>query len=300
VSSEAAPVSAPGTAGREKLLARLADRAKFIRLETVRLAEIPGAGHYTGTFSAAELLASLYYAELRYRPAEPRWPDRDRLILSKGHAAIGLYPVLADVGFFDAGLLDSYTRLGSAFGDHPDMRKISGIDFSSGSLGHGLSVGVGMALAARVTGRSYRTFCLTGDGELGEGQIWEAAMAAGQFELGSLVCIVDRNHLSIDGPTEELMGVEPLADKFASFRWSVQRINGHDLDAILNAYARLEPPGRGRPQVIIADTVKGRGVRRMEGNASWHVGRLTGADYDEVIAEIGRGLQPAATGADHG
>jgi transketolase len=294
------PFPAPGRPERDGLLARLADRARFIRLETVRLADIPGAGHYTGTFSAAELLASLYYAELRYRPAEPRWPDRDRLILSKGHAAIGLYPVLADVGFFDPGLLDSYTRLGSAFGDHPDMRKISGIDFSSGSLGHGLSVGVGMALAARVTGRSYRTFCLTGDGELGEGQIWEAAMAAGQFELGSLVCIVDRNRLSIDGPTEELMGVEPLADKFASFRWSVQRINGHDLDAILDAYDRLRPPGRGQPQVIIADTVKGRGVRRMEGNVSWHVGRLTGADYDEVIAEISRGLQSAASGAGDG
>lgn len=299
MSREHEPYPAPGSHEREKLLARLADRARFIRLETVRLAEIPGAGHYTATFSAAELFASLYYAELRYRPGDPHWPDRDRMILSKGHAAIGLYPVLADVGFFDPSLLDSYTRLGSAFGDHPDMRKITGIDFSSGSLGHGLSVAVGMALAARVTGRSYRTFCLTGDGELHEGQIWEAAMAAGQFELGSLVCIVDRNQLSIDGPTEELMGVEPLAGKFTSFRWDVQRVNGHDLNAILDAYNRLRPPGRGQPQLIIADTVKGRGVRRMEGNASWHVGRLTGADYDEVIAEISRGLQPRETGAGH-
>jgi len=300
VSGEAGRYPRAGSPEREKLLARLADRAKFIRLETVRLADIPGAGHYTGTFSAAELLASLYYAELRYRPDEPRWPDRDRMILSKGHAAIGLYPVLADVGFFDAALLDGYTTLGSAFGDHPDMRKIPGIDFSSGSLGHGLSVAVGMALAARVTGRSYRTFCLTGDGELGEGQVWEAAMAAGQFELGSLACIVDRNQLSIDGPTEQIMGLEPLAGKFASFRWDVQRIDGHDLDAILGAYARLRPPGRGRPQVIIADTVKGRGVRRMEGEVSWHVGRLAGADYDEVVAELGAGLQPAVTGDGRG
>ena len=233
-----------GTPGRDQLVARLADRAKFIRLETVRLAEIPGAGHYTGTFSAAELIASLYYAQLRYRPDQPDWPDRDRLVLSKGHAAIGLYPVLADVGFFDAGLLDDYTRLGSAFGDHPDMRKIKGVDFSSGSLGHGLSVGVGMALAARVRGRDHRVYCVTGDGELGEGQIWEAAMAAGHYELGSLVVIVDRNRLSIDGPTEDIMGIEPLAGKFASFRWNVQRIDGHDLDAILDAYDRLEPPGR--------------------------------------------------------
>lgn len=143
---------ARGTSERAELVARLANRAKFIRLETVRLAEIPGAGHYTGTFSAAELIASLYYAELCYRPDEPGWPERDRLVLSKGHAAIGLYPVLADVGFFDRHLLDDYTRLGSAFGDHPDMRKITGVDFSSGSLGHGLSVSTGMALAGRIHG----------------------------------------------------------------------------------------------------------------------------------------------------
>lgn len=285
---------AAGSAGRDSLLARLADRARFIRLETVRLAEIPGAGHYTGTFSAAELLASLYYAELRFRPDEPRWPDRDRLVLSKGHAAIGLYPVLADVGFFDPGLLAGYTRLGSAFGDHPDMRKIAGVDFSSGSLGHGLSVAAGMTLAARVTGRDYRVFCVCGDGELAEGQIWEAAMAAGHYRLGSLVCIVDRNRLSIDGATEDLMGIEPLAGKFASFRWRVQRIDGHDLNAILDAYDALEPPGEGQPQVIIADTVKGRGVRRMEGDIGWHVGRLAGADYDDVLAELRQGLQPLA------
>ncbi len=286
-----------GTPERERHLARLADRATFIRLETVRLAQIAGAGHYTGTFSAAELLASLYYGELRYRPDQPGWPDRDRFVLSKGHAAIGLYPVLADVGFFEPELLDDYTRLGSAFGDHPDMRKISGVDFSSGSLGHGLSISVGMALAGRVQGRGYRTYCVVGDGELAEGQAWEAAMAAGQFRLGSLVCIVDRNYLSIDGQTEDIMGIEPLADKFRSFRWSVQRIDGHDLDAILDAYDSLEPAGTGSPQVIIADTVKGRGVRRMEANVGWHVGRLAGVDYEEVIAEIRRGLQPASAGA---
>jgi len=289
-----------GDPERGRLIARLADRAMFIRLETVRLAEIPGAGHYTGTFSAAELIASLYYAEMRYRPDEPSWPARDRLVLSKGHAAIGLYPVLADVGFFDRELLDDYTRLGSAFGDHPDMRKIKGVDFSSGSLGHGLSVSVGMALAGRVTRTDYRTFCMVGDGELAEGQIWEAAMAAGHYRLGSLVCIVDRNYLSIDGATEDIMGVEPLTDKFASFRWSVQRIDGHDLDAILDAYDCLEPPGPGQPQVIIADTVKGRGVRRMEGDVGWHVGRLAGADYDEVIAELQGGLQPLTSGASDG
>src|SRR5665811_501921 len=141
-------------------LARLDDRALFVRLETLRLTRIAGAGHYSGTFSAAELLATLFYYQLRLDPSDPAWPDRDRFVLSKGHAAIGLYPVLADVGFFDPALLDNYTRLGSIFGDHPDMRKVPGIDFSSGSLGHGLSVALGQTLAARVQGRSYRTYCL--------------------------------------------------------------------------------------------------------------------------------------------
>jgi transketolase len=288
---------ARGTPEREALIARLRDRAKFVRLETVRLTRIAGAGHYTSTFSAAELFAALYYAQLRYRPDEPDWPNRDRFVLSKGHAAIGLYPVLADVGFFDSALLDDYTRLDSAFGDHPDMRKIAGVDFSSGSLGHGLSVSVGMALGARVQGRSFRVFCLMGDGELAEGQIWEAAMAASQFRLGSLVGIVDRNHLSIDGDTESIMSIEPLEERFASFGWKAHRVDGHDLDAILDVFDALETAAVGPPQLVIADTVKGRGVRRMEGDIHWHVGNLVGADYDDVIAEIERGLQPVAAGA---
>jgi len=161
-----APLPARSTAERAELVRLLSGQAKLVRKETVRLSRIAGAGHYIGTFSAAELFAALYYAQLRYRPAEPDWPDRDRFVLSKRHAAIGLYPVLADVGFFDPAPLDDYTRLGSAFGDHPDMRKVPGIDFSSGSLGHGLSVALGITLAARVQGRSYRTYCLLGDGEL--------------------------------------------------------------------------------------------------------------------------------------
>ena len=267
-------------------LGRLADRALFIRLETLRLTRIAGAGHYSGTFSAAELLAALYYHQLRIDPARPDWPDRDRFVLSKGHAAIGLYPVLADLGYFDPAELDSYTRLGSPFGDHPDMRKIAGIDFSSGSLGHGLSIGVGMALGGRLQRREFRVYVMVGDGELAEGQIWEAAMAASHFGLGSLVCIVDRNQLCIDGPTEEVMSVEPLDERFAAFGWRVQRIDGHDLTAILRAFDHLGPPGRGQPQVIIADTVKGKGVSRMELDVNWHVGNLGPEDYEAVRAEL--------------
>ena len=272
--------------------AYLADRARFIRLETLRLTRIAGAGHYSSTFSAAELFSALYYAHLRIDPANPKWEDRDRFVLSKGHAAIGLYPVLADLGFYPPSKLDDFTRLGSAFGDHPDMKKIPGIDFSSGSLGHGLSVALGMALAGRIAGRDYRTYCMLGDGELNEGQIWEAAMAAGHFKLQGLVGIVDRNQLSIDGPTEKVMSVEPLVDRFTSFGWDVTRIDGHDLPAILATLAALKPAGEGKPQMIVADTIKGRGVKYMELSLDWHVGNLVGADYDEAWAEIEAGLKP--------
>jgi transketolase len=279
-------VSPGGATTTPNLLHQLTDRARFVRLETVRLTRIAGAGHYTSTFSAAELFAALYYRQLRINPSRPDWPDRDRFVLSKGHAAIGLYPVLADLGFFPPSELDTYTRLDSAFGDHPDMRKIPGIDFSSGSLGHGLSVSLGMALAARVSGRTYRSYCMTGDGELCEGQIWEAAMAAGHLRTGSLICIVDRNQMSIDGLTESIMAVEPIDSKFASFGWSTQRIDGHDLHAVLRAFDALHDDPNGPPQVIVADTVKGHGVDRMELNTDWHVGNLEGEDYDDVIAEL--------------
>jgi transketolase len=281
-----------GTADRDALLKHLADRAKFVRLETVRLSRIAGAGHYTSSFSAAELFAALYYEILQYNSADPKWPDRDRFVLSKGHAAIGLYPILADVGYFDPSELESYTRLGSPFGDHPDMKKVRGVDFSSGSLGHGLSIAVGMALAGRVGRRLYRTFCMLGDGELHEGQIWEAANAAGHYRLGQLVAIVDRNMLCIDGFTADVMAVEPIEDRFGAFGWQTHRVDGHDLDALLDVFDSLPNVQDGPPQLIVADTVKGRGVRLMEYNPDWHVGNLVGADYDNVIAELEAGLRP--------
>ena len=270
----------------------LEDRAKFIRTETVRLTKIAGAGHYSSTFSCAEILASLYYAQMRIEPSNPAWEDRDRFVMSKGHAAIGLYPVLADLGYFDPSELDTYTRLGSNYGDHPDMKKVRGLDFSSGSLGHGLSVGLGIALAGRTTGRDYRTYVMLGDGELSEGQIWEAVMAASHFKLGHLTVLLDRNGLCIDGHTEDIMGIEPIHERFSSFGWDVQRIDGHDLPAIRDAFEALPTGTTGRPQCIVCDTVKGRGVKRMEMSLDWHVGNLVGDDYDEVMAELDAGLQP--------
>ncbi len=280
------------TASRNVTLAVLEDRAKFIRKETVRLSRIAGAGHYSSTFSCAELLSVLYYDQMSIEPSQPDWPERDRFVMSKGHAAIGLYPVLADLGYFDPSELDTYTRLGSNYGDHPDMKKVRGLDFSSGSLGHGLSVGVGMALAARMTKRAYRTYVMLGDGELSEGQIWEAANCAGHYKLDNLVAIVDRNGLSIDGHTEDIMTVEPLDKRFEAFGWDVQRIDGHDLGAIQTAFATLATTTSGKPQLIIADTVKGRGVARMEMSLDWHVGNLVGEDYDDVMAELDAGLKP--------
>jgi transketolase len=268
------------------LIDRLADRAKFIRTETVRLTRIAGAGHYSAVFSCAELLAVLYYSQLRLDPAQPRWPDRDRFVLSKGHAAIGLYPVLADLGYFPAAELDSYTRLGSPFGDHPDMKKIPGVDFSSGSLGHGLSISVGMALAGRLARADYHTYCLLGDGELAEGQVWEAAMSAGHFRLGNLVAIVDANQLCIDGFVRDVMNAEPLEERFAAFGWQTHRVNGHDLSALLDVFAALPSGAEGQPQLIVADTIKGKGVARMELSTDWHVGNLVGVDYDDVMAEL--------------
>jgi transketolase len=280
------------TKGDNVSVSVLEDRAKFIRKETVRLSRIAGAGHYSSTFSCAELLAALYYDQMSIEPSQPDWPDRDRFVMSKGHAAIGLYPVLADLGFFDPSELDTYTRLGSPYGDHPDMKKVRGLDFSSGSLGHGLSVGLGLALAGRMSKRDYKTYVLLGDGELSEGQIWEAANAAGHFKLRNLVAIVDRNGLSIDGHTEEVMSVEPLEARFAAFGWETQRIDGHDFGAIRNAFDNLQSGGEGKPQIIIADTIKGRGVERMEMSLDWHVGNLVGEDYDAVMAELDAGLKP--------
>ena len=268
------------------------DRAKFIRTETVRLTKIAGAGHYSSTFSCAEILAALYYAQMRIEPSDPQWADRDRFVMSKGHAAIGLYPVLADLGYFDPSELDTYTRLGSNYGDHPDMKKVRGLDFSSGSLGHGLSVGLGMALAGRMTGRDYTTYVMLGDGEISEGQIWEAVIAAGHFKLGQLVILLDRNQLSIDGHTDDIMGIEPVHERFASFGWEVQRVDGHDIPAVMGAFEHLPKGVTGKPQAIVFDTIKGRGVKRMEMSLDWHVGNLVGEDYDDVMAELEAGLQP--------
>jgi transketolase len=274
-----------GEPSHQEVVDRIRDRARWSREETIRLISIAKTGHYASSFSAAEILATLYYGVLKLRRGNPDWPERDRLLLGKGHAAVAVYPMLADWEFLPKDVLDEYTRLGNPLGDHPDSTRVPGIDFSSGSLGHALSGAVGMALGARMSRRDYRVFALLGDGELNEGQVWEAAMAAGHFGLGRLTAVVDRNGYCLDGRVDDVMTVEPLADKWRSFGWEVNEVDGHDVEELL---AALSATGE-RPRCVIANTVKGKGVSYMEEHLGWHLGYLAPSDEARVLEEIREG-----------
>jgi transketolase len=266
-------------------------KAKMIRREVVRLTDICGSGHYGSAFSIAELLAVLYYQLLHVKPDEPHWADRDRFTMGKGHAAIGLYPVLADLGFFPKAELDDYTRLGSPLGDHPDMRKVKGADFSSGSIGHNLSVSVGMALGLRLEGSPGRVVCMMGDGEQTEGQIWEAAISAANWGLTNLVGLVDVNGAGSDGVAQETMRTEPLADKWRAMGWeTIVLENGHDLDRTFDALNRALNAPKDKPAVVLAYTVAGKGVSFMEHTWQWHLGFLGPTDLERAYREIEEGV----------
>jgi transketolase len=270
-------------------LDELARRSARVRLDVLDLVDVAGSGHFGPAYSCVEILVSLYHGFLRVRPEEPGWPERDRFVLSKGHACSALYPILADLGFFPRAWLEGFCRLGSPLGDHPDMKKVPGLDFSSGSLGHGLSVGAGMAEALRLQGTDARVAVLLGDGELDEGQVWEAAGYAAHRRLGSLLAIVDANKVSVDGTTDEVLALEPLDERWRAFGWRVERVDGHDLDALRAAYARFDAaraePG-ARPTALVADTVAGRGISFVEGMAEWHVGYLHGEDRERAVHDI--------------
>lgn len=268
----------------------LRDRATFIRTETIRLIEIAKTGHYSSVFSAAELLSALYYSVMHLTPADPGNPERDRFTIGKGHAAVGIFPVLADLGYFDAAQLDTYARLGSPFGDHPDMTKVPGIDFSSGSIGHALSNGLGMALAGRMTDKDFTVFTMLGDGEMQEGQVWEAALSASHHHVDRLIAIVDRNGYQLDGQVDDITGIEPLAEKWRAFGWRVEQVDGHDVMAVRALLLELKNrPRDGVPVCVIAETVKGRGVSYMEAEPGWHLGYLHPDDAARAIDEIREG-----------
>ena len=268
-------------------VAMLREKARYIRLETIRLIEIAKVGHYSSVFSCAEIFASLYYDVMRLRPGEPHWPDRDRFLMGKGHAAVGLFPVLADHGFIDRALLDGYTRLGSPLGDHPDMSKVPGVDFSSGSIGHALSNGVGMAMGGRMSQRDFNTFVMLGDGEMQEGQVWEAALFAAHHRLSRLVAIIDRNGYQLDGKVDEVMGVESLREKWLAFGWDVHEVDGHNLRDLTALLRRLRADDtRDKPACVIAKTIKGKGVSYMETEPGWHLGYLAPQDAQSAVDEI--------------
>jgi transketolase len=271
-------------------LAMLKERARFIRIETVRLIGIAKTGHYSSVFSAAEIFAVLYYDVMRLRRGDPRWTSRDRFTIGKGHAAVGLFPIYADLGFFPKDWLDGYTRLGSPLGDHPDMRKVPGVDFSSGSIGHALSNGLGMAMAMRWTGDDYKVFCMMGDGEMQEGQVWEAAISAAQHTARNLIAIVDRNGYQLDGKVDDIMNIEPLDEKWRAFGWETQVVDGHDLAAPTELLRKVRADDeRKRPCCIIAKTVKGKGVSYMETQPGWHLGYLHPSDAETAVVEINAG-----------
>ncbi|MCL2244466.1 MAG: transketolase [Treponema sp.] len=261
--------------------------AEKIRRDTVQMIGCKGqAGHLGGSCSSAEIVAALFGDRLRFRPEDPKWEGRDKFIYSKGHAAIAQYAVMAEMGYFPREELWKVKALGSMLQGHPDRLRTPGIEAGTGSLGQGLSIAAGMALAMKLDKRyENKVYCVMGDGEMAEGQVWEAAMAAVNFKLDNLTGIIDRNGMQATGFIDERFNTNPLADKWRGFGWHVIEIDGHDVDAILASYD--EAAGiKGKPAVIIANTVKGKGISFAEKQAAFHNGTLTKEQYDSALAEI--------------
>lgn len=263
----------------------VAEKARLIRRDIIRMLGQAGSGHTGGSLSAADMIACLYFWEMNIDPTNPHWEERDRFVLSKGHAAPVLYAALAEKGFFPGEKLDSLRKLGSPLQGHPDMRKLPGVEASTGSLGQGISWAVGMALAARMDAKNYRVYAMLGDGELEEGLVWEAAMAAGHYKLDQLVALVDYNGLQIDGPISEVMSPEPISNKFRAFNWEVIEINGHDVQEIMEAFTKARQI-KGKPVAIVAHTVKGKGCTFMENRVEWHGTAPNQEQVEKALAEL--------------
>ena len=265
----------------------LAAIAAALRLEVFEVLHQRQTGHWGGASSAAEILTALYYNRLNIRPEEPQWEDRDRFILSKGHASLALYTVLAHRGYFSPKELPYFRTLGSFLQGHPNMKTVPGVDFSTGALGHGVSAAAGMALAARVQKKSYRTYVMVGEGCLDEGQTWEALLFAAKYKPQGLVLLVDYNKVQLDGPSHEILPLEPLADKLKSFGWHLPPMayNGHDADEVLASFKWLDS-NDSWPKAIIYDTIKGKGVSFMEGKSAWHGAPIDDASYAKGKAEL--------------
>ncbi len=265
-------------------LAEIAAKANWIRRTALRMIVRAGQGHPGGDLSSADILAALYFGVMRYDPANPNQPDRDRFVMSKGHCTGALYATLAAAGFYPEAELETYLQPLSRLNGHPNRVYLPGVETNTGPLGHGLPVAVGMAIAAQLGPNAFDVYVLTGDGELQEGSCWEAAMSAGHRRLSNLTVIVDRNRLQQGAPTEETASLEPLADKWTAFGFDVSTIDGHDPAALLE---NLEGPRGERPRCIIAETVKGKGVSFMENQASWHHGCPNAEQFAQAMKELG-------------
>ncbi len=271
---------------REELIKFLKNKAIDVRKKIVQLVVTAGGGHIGGGLSMTEILLVMYYDILNIDPKNPKKPDRDRFILSKGHGGVGICPVLADVGYYPESLMCDFNQYLSPFGMHPDMNKVPGIDMSTGSLGHGLPISVGLAIGARLQKQTWRTYCLMGDGECNEGTVWEGAMAAAHFKLGNLTAIIDRNRLMIDGPVSEVMEVEPFEDKWKAFGWDTRIVDGHDVGALLDVFRGLPPADSQKPVCVICNTKKGRGVSFTENQTKWHYGGLDEESEKIALADL--------------
>ncbi len=271
---------------QEKLsVSELQGKARCLRCHIIGMTGTAGSGHPGGSLSAADIVAALYFRVMHHDPSNPCWEDRDRFVLSKGHAAPLLYAVLAESGYFPFELLYRLRKLDSPLQGHPHMAELPGVEASTGSLGQGLSIANGMALAGRLDGKTYRVYVLLGDGEIDEGQVWEAAMATAHYELDNVTAILDRNRQQIDGWTQDVMTLEPVADKWLAFGWHVLEIDGHDMEAILQALAGAQGI-KGQPTMIIAHTIKGKGVSFMESNLHFHGNAPDRDEMEQGLGEI--------------
>ena len=259
-------------------------RVRMLTLDTVRWA---GDGHIGGSMSAMDALIALYHHEMNFSAEKMDDPARDRFVLSKGHIGVGMAPVLADLGCFPKEWLETYSHIQSHLGMHLDAKKVPGLEASTGSLGHGLAIAVGMALGARQLGQDWRTYCLMGDGECNEGSVWEAAMSAGNWELDNLVGMVDVNHAMIDGMTADVMGLEPFEDKWRAFNWEVINVKGSSMPDIVDAFDKARTI-KGKPTMLLLDTVKGEGIDYMEGDYTWHYGAFDDDKYQRAQDSLKR------------
>jgi len=266
----------------------LKNQARLLRIEILKMLTEAGSGHTGGSLSAADLVAALYFYKLRYKPENPTWPERDRFVLSKGHAAPLLYAVLAMSGYFDKSLLRTLRKMGSPLQGHPCSKMLPGVEVSTGSLGQGLSVANGMAMGLKLHGLNSRVYCLLGDGELQEGQVWEAAMSASHYKSDNLCAIIDLNGLQIDGPISSVKNIEPVDKKFQAFGWNTIEINGHDMTQIVDALDKAEEL-KGAPTVILARTIKGKGVSIFEGKVKYHGVAPTPEEFEIALKELSDG-----------